>query len=175
MAEAEACVRLPRGRRERAQPDSDRVASVEVDRTAPVVAEATIEIAAEPDIVWATVSDFERWPEWNPDVKAMSVDGPVAEGTTFRWKAGPSSITSTLRCVERPGELGWTGKTLGIEAVHVWRFEPRGGLTVARTIESWAGWLPRLLSGPMRKQLQKGLDAGLPPLKAEAERRAAAL
>lgn len=147
---------------------------MEVDRDAPVVAQASIEIVAEPDVVWSAVADFESWPAWNPDVKTMSLDGPLIEGTTFRWKAGPGTITSTLRCVERPAELGWTGKTLGIDAVHVWRFESAEGKTLATTIESWAGWLPRLLPGPMRKQLQKGLDGGLPHLKAEAERRALA-
>lgn len=147
---------------------------MEIDRHAPVVAEARVEIAAEPEVVWDTVADFERWPEWNPDVRGMSVDGPVAEGTTFRWKAGPGAINSTLRSVERPSRIGWTGRTLGIDAVHVWRFEPRDGHTVATTAESWAGWLPRLLRGPMRRQLQNALDAGLPRLKAESERRAEA-
>jgi len=147
---------------------------VEIDRSAPVLAESRVEIAAGPEVVWDTIADLERWPEWNPDVKAMSVDGPVAEGTTFRWKAGPGTITSTLRSVERPREIGWTGETLGIVAVHVWRFEPGDGHTLASTAESWAGWLPRLVRGPMRKQLQNAVDAGLPHLKAEAERRAAA-
>lgn len=146
---------------------------MEVDRNAPVVAESRITIAAGPDVVWATIADFERWPLWNPEVKSMSLDGPVAEGTTFQWEAGPSTITSTLRCVDPPREIGWTGRTLGIDAVHVWRFEPSDGQTLATTAESWAGWLPRLIRGPMRKQLQTALDAGLTPLKAEAERRAA--
>jgi polyketide cyclase/dehydrase/lipid transport protein len=147
---------------------------MEVDRSAPVVAESKLEIGAEPGVVWDTIADFERWPAWNPDVNSVSLDGPVAEGMTFRWKAGPATITSTLRCVERPGQIGWTGKTLGIAAVHVWRFDADDGHTVASTAESWAGWLPRLLRGRMRKQLQDGLDAGLPHLKIEAERRAAA-
>lgn len=147
---------------------------MEVDRSAPVLAESRIDIAAAPDVVWEVIADFERWSAWNPDVKSMSLAGPVAEGTMFRWKAGPSTITSTLRCLDRPTEIGWTGKTLGINAVHVWRFEASDGQTRASTAESWAGWLPRLLRGPMRKQLQKGLDASLPHLQAEAERRAAA-
>ena len=146
---------------------------MEIDRQAPVVAESTIEIAAQASVVWDTIADFERWPAWNPDVKTMSLDGPLAEGTTFRWKAGPGTISSTLQHVERPRQIGWTGKTLGIDAVHVWRFEDHDGGTLASTAESWAGWLPRLLRGPMGRQLQKSLDAGLPHLRDEAERRAA--
>lgn len=146
---------------------------MEIDRSAPVIAESRIEIAVRPDVVWEVLADFERWPEWNPDVKSMSLEGPVAEGTTFRWRAGPATITSTLRSVQPPREIGWTGKTLGIDALHVWRFDAGDGHTPAFTAESFAGWLPRLLRGPMRKQLQSTLDVGLSRLKAEAERRAA--
>jgi hypothetical protein len=133
----------------------------------------SIEVGAAPEVVWDTVADFERWPRWNPDVKSMSLEGPVAEGTTFRWKAGPGTISSTLMAVERPGEIGWIGETLGTHAVHVWRFEPKDGRTLVMTAESFAGWLPRLLSGPVRKQLQRSLNVGLSGLKAEAERHAA--
>jgi hypothetical protein len=96
----------------------------------------------------------------------------VAAGTGFRWKTGPLSIRSTLRQVERPRLIAWTGDAFGIEAVHVWRFEPRDGGTRVVTEESWAGPLPRLLRGPMENALKKGLDSGMPHLRAEAERRA---
>lgn len=145
---------------------------MDVDRHAPVVAESQIEIAAPRDVVFDAIADFERWPRWNPDVKSMSLDTPLAEGTMFRWKAGAATITSTLRCVERPSQIGWTGETFGIRAVHVWRLEANDGQTRATTVESWTGWLPRLLRGPLRKQLQKALDAGLPRPAIEAKRRA---
>lgn len=145
---------------------------MDVDRHAPVVVESQIDIAAPRDVVFDVIADFERWPAWNAAVQSMSLDGPMAEGTMFRWKAGPGTITSTLRCVERPSQIGWTGKTLGIRAVHVWRLEANDGQTRATTAESWTGWLPRLLPGPLRKQLQKALDDGLPRLEIEAKRRA---
>ena len=85
---------------------------------------------------------------------------------------GPGTITSTLRSVERPTELAWTGKTMGISAVHVWRFETRSGKTLVRTEESWEGALVRLLRGRMGKMLQEDVDASMPLLRAEAERRA---
>ena len=147
---------------------------MQVNESAPVVASGEIEVAAPPEVVWDVVADFDRWPAWNPDVQRLSLHGPVAEGTEFRWRAGPSTIRSTLRTVERPRRIGWTGKTPGLpRAVHLWWFEPKDGHTLARTSESWEGLLPRLLRGPMLKQLQKGIDGGLRHLKAEAERRAA--
>jgi Polyketide cyclase / dehydrase and lipid transport len=120
------------------------------------------------------IADFDAWPDWNPDVKSMSIHGPVAPGTEFEWRSGPLRITSRLERVERPNLIGWTGKALGIAAVHVWHFEAQDGGTLVRTEESWAGPLPRLLRGRMEKALQDSLDRGLSHLKAEAERRAAA-
>ena len=69
--------------------------------------------------------------------------------------------------------LGWTGTSMGMHAVHVWRLEPDGRRTMARTEESWSGALPRLLPGMMRRSLQKTLDSWLSHLKTEAEARTA--
>jgi uncharacterized protein YndB with AHSA1/START domain len=146
---------------------------MQINTNAPAVASSEIWVAAPPELVWDVVADFRRWPEWNSDVKSMSVDGPVAPGTTFRWKAGPGTLTSTVQKIDRPTAIGWTGTTMGIRAVHVWRFEPREHGTVVHTVESWDGLLARLLRGRMQRTLQRSLDDGLARLKVEAERRAA--
>jgi hypothetical protein len=91
----------------------------------------------------------------------------------FRWKAGPSTLTSTLQIVDPPGEIAWTGTTMGIKAVHVFRFQAAGGGTLARSEESWEGLLASLLKSYSRKTLNKEIRGVLAHLKAEAERRAA--
>jgi len=144
---------------------------MEVNRNAPVFGASEIEIAAAADAVWAVLTDFERWPSWNPDVKSMSIHGEVGPGTVFRWKSGPATITSHIEHVERPRLIRWTGRTLGTSAEHVYRLDAQDGNTLVRTEESFDGWLARLLRRQMRKSLQASLDAGLRHLKAEAERR----
>jgi hypothetical protein len=116
-----------------------------VDESAAVVASAEIEIQASADTVWNVITDVERWPEWNPDVKDATLADRPAEGASFRWKAGPGTITSTFRRLESPRLVGWTGRTLGIHAVHVYRLEPRGDATHVRSEESWDGLAARLL------------------------------
>jgi hypothetical protein len=143
---------------------------VDANRQAPVFGASEIEIAAEPDAVWDVLTDFERWTTWNPDVKAMSIEGDVAPGTNFKWKAGPASITSTIQRVERPWLIAWTGKTFGMSAIHVYRLDARDGGTVVHTEESFEGWLARLLRGQMRKTLQNSLDSGLRHLKTRVQR-----
>jgi hypothetical protein len=129
-----------------------------------------IHVDAPPEAVWEVLTDFRRWPEWNPEVKSMSFDGPVEPGSTFRWKAGPASIVSTLEQVDPPRAVRWRGKTLSIKAIHDWRLEPRDGGTHVETEESFSGLLASLLRGSLQKQLDKSLEDGLAALKAEAER-----
>lgn len=112
---------------------------VEINHQAPATAQGEIHIAADPETVWAVISAIDEWPSWNADVKSARLEGPTAPGSVFRWKAGPSSLVSTLQVVERPREIGWTGRTLGIRAVHVFRFELKDGGTLARSEESWQG------------------------------------
>jgi hypothetical protein len=144
-----------------------------INERAPVVGASEIEIGATPEAVWEVLTSFERWPSWNADVKSMSVEGPVASGTVFRWKAGRGTITSTIRRVEPPRLIAWSGKTLGIKAIHFWHLEPRNGSTFVRTEESYEGLVTRLFRGPIQKTLDKALADGLQYLKTEVERRAA--
>jgi uncharacterized protein YndB with AHSA1/START domain len=144
-----------------------------IDEQAPVAGASEIEIAAAPEVVWEVLTEFERWPSWNPDVKSLSMRGPVAEGSEFRWKAGPGTITSTIRRVEPPRMIAWTGRTLGIRAIHFWWLEPPEGTTFVRTEESYDGAVARLFRRSLKRALERGLEDGIRYLKAEAERRSA--
>ena len=144
--------------------------TTQIDPTAPVRASGEIEIDASAEQVWETISDIARWPEWNPDVTAASIEGPLAPGTQFRWKAGPGTIRSTLVEVDSPKVIAWTGKTLGIHAVHVWRIVENGGRVKLRTEESWSGLPVRLLPSAMQKNLAKAIEAGLEATKAASDR-----
>ncbi len=93
----------------------------------------------------------------------------MAVGSTFRWKSGPASLTSTLRAVEPPTEIGWTGTTMTIKAVHVFHLEPRDGGTFVRSEESWEGFVAGILKGYCRKNIDSAISSILTALKQEAE------
>ena len=80
----------------------------------------------------------------------------------------------TLKVVDPPREIAWTGVTMGIHAVHVFHFESSDGGTRARSEESFRGLIPSVFRGYSRKILQRGIDRILALLKAEAERRSSA-
>jgi hypothetical protein len=147
------------------------VINMHINKSAPVTATATIPIVADPELIWDLLADINRWPQWNTDIKSASLPGPVAPDEVFRWRAGPAKLVSTIQTAERPVEIGWTGRTMGMNAVHVWRLEHHGETTIVHTQESWEGLPARLLPRTMRKSLQKTLDAWLGALKNTAEAR----
>jgi len=136
----------------------------------PIVSSAEIEIEAPIEVVWDILAAIERWPTWNPDVRSVRLDGPVAEGTAFSWKAGPGTIKSTIVRLDPPQLMTWTGRTLGIDAVHVWRLDHRDGRTLARTEETYSGLVARIFRRPLQRVLDKTLTDETHHLKAEAER-----
>src|SRR5215217_5061309 len=75
---------------------------MEINRNAPATAQGELQIAADPQTVFAVLSAIDQWPSWNPDIKSVTLQGPVQPGTGFRWKSGPSTLTSTLQVVDPP-------------------------------------------------------------------------
>lgn len=143
-----------------------------INRDAPVVGWSEIEIAATPEVAWNVLTAIGRWPSWNPAVRSIGFEEGLDEGSEFRWKAGPGSITSTIREVDSPRRIVWRGSSFGIKAIHVHTFEPRAGGTFVRTEESYDGLVARLLRRRLQKTLDSTLDDELRHLKAEAEGRA---
>jgi uncharacterized protein YndB with AHSA1/START domain len=143
----------------------------EINESATVIGRRQTEIDAPAEHVWDVLTAVESWPAWNPDVKSVSLEGEIAEGKSFRWKAGPGTITSTVRQIDAPRRIAWTGKTLGINATHVYRLEGRNGKTLVRTEESYEGLVARVLRGSLQKTLDNALEQGLAHLKGEVERR----
>jgi uncharacterized protein YndB with AHSA1/START domain len=146
-----------------------------INPVAPVVGAEETEIAAGRELVWDVLTGIERWPSWNPDVKSVSMDGGLSEGSVFRWKSGSATITSTLEHVQAPRRVAWSGKAFGLSAIHVYALEARDGTTIVRTEESYDGLVARLFRGRLQKTLDHALESGLRHLKVEAERRTAHL
>ncbi|MCB1391248.1 MAG: SRPBCC family protein [Rhodobacteraceae bacterium] len=134
-----------------------------------VHARAEIDITADAAHVWTLLSGIDAWPRWNPAVARAHLEGPLAIGSVFRWKAGGASIVSTLRRVEPLAALGWTGRATGIDAVHHYTLTPTETGVRVVTEETFDGWLVRLMPGAFRRMLDKSLHEGLIALKTAAE------
>jgi uncharacterized membrane protein len=143
---------------------------MQIDANAPIRTRQEITIAAPVEKVWTAQADLERWPEWQPDVSSVTLTGELAVESVFRWKAKGVNITSTLGVVEPNRRIGWTGRSIGMRAVHIWAFEPQGDATRVICEESLSGWIPRLMKIFTPDFLEKSMAASLQTLKDYVER-----
>jgi len=88
---------------------------VSINENALVIGSSEVVIRAEPRTVWQVLTDFERWPDWNPDVSSLALQGRVSVGSTFRWKTGSSTINSTIQEVDEPWRIVGRGKQAASE------------------------------------------------------------
>ena len=144
---------------------------MKINELAPVIASREVEVEASPETIWDIIVAVDSWPDWNSDVKAAFIEGDLAVGTRFSWKAGQLTIRSTVLQMERPHHLVWIVTTTGIKAVHLWQIEKRGEKALVRSEESWEGLLPSILRGTMKRMLSRSIQQTLLYLKREAERR----
>lgn len=140
-----------------------------IDYSAPLFAEKDILISAPLEKVWSEITQIDQWPQWQPDVTSSKLDGTLATGTIFYWKAKGLDITSTIQIFEPMRSIGWTGKSLGMQAIHIWIFEKREDGTYVKTKESLSGWFPRVLKLFDPKFLEKSLQNSLQVLKTHVE------
>ena len=94
----------------------------------------TVEIDASPPAVWATLTDLESFPNWNPFM--LKIDGELRTGARLAVTIQPpghraSTFRPTVLAVEPGRELRWLGRFLipGLfDGEHSFRLEaiPRG-------------------------------------------------
>ena len=132
----------------------------------------TLETGASPERVWRLWSDVSTWPNWNPDVLSVAIQGPFVSGAqgTMTTKAG-GTHDITLRDVDpgRSFELETSPIPLGR-----FHFEcqvqptPAGASTISQSI-TIRGPLGPLYSAMMGPRIAEGFEPILGGLKAAAE------
>lgn len=80
--------------------------------------EVTLSVAAPPEVVWRTIAELERWPEWTPTVTA--IDASNADGLR---------VGDTAKVVQ-PGQRDrlWTVTEVTEGESFVWEATDPGGL-----------------------------------------------
>src|SRR5690625_877555 len=126
-----------------------------INNNAPVVCKNTISIKASPQQVWSLLSDINKWPQWQTDIDNAVLHGTLKPQSNFIWKSSGVKIRSTLHTVHPNKHLGWTGKSVGMYAVHNWCLTKKDDETIVEVKESMEGWLVRIFKKTMTKNLKK--------------------
>jgi uncharacterized protein YndB with AHSA1/START domain len=140
-----------------------------INSNAPVKCSKSILIHTEPQKVWSVLTNINQWSAWQTDISSPQQHGDLREGTTFDWKTGGVWIHSTLHTVEPYQFFGWTGKTLGVFAVHNWILSEKNGSTFVEVQESMEGFLTHLFRRNFQKNLENGMQKWLDLLKKASE------
>jgi uncharacterized protein YndB with AHSA1/START domain len=129
----------------------------------------SVETTASPAAVWRVWSDTATWPQWNPDVQSMTLNGPFAAGTsgTMKTKQGTRQVQLTEVVPGRSFRLettvipltrfafecqvvaGAAGKTTISQGIRVGG--PLGGVVGGMMGPQIANTFPALLQGLARK------------------------
>lgn len=141
-----------------------------INSNAPVSYQSNIIIHADKDKVWEALANINNWPAWHSDIKEAKIQGELSAGTQFKWKSGGMNITSKLHTVRQNEQLGWTGKAMGVYAIHNWTLLEDENGTKIIVEESMEGFMAKLLRKSFNKVLKKGLDTWLEQLKTEVEK-----
>ena len=137
-----------------------------------------IEINASPEDVWAVLTDFSKFPEWNPFMRRAS--GEVKQGERIEVYLQPPDGTGmafkpTLTRVEANRELRWLGHTLvsGVfDGEHIFIIEPLEDDRVRFVQrEKFTGMLASLMLRMIGENTLRGFEAMNKALKARSENR----
>ena len=136
----------------------------------------TTDVDAPADVVFAVLSDVERWPEWTPTVTRVErIDGsslPLAIGSRLRVvqpKVPPADWTVTA--LEGGRGFGMMSRSPGATVVANHWVEPLGDGRRSRVTLSvtFSGWLGQLIARMMRKLNERYLAQEAAGLKRRSE------
>lgn len=136
----------------------------------------SIFIDASPDAVFAVYADVAHWPDWDPDTREASIDGPFVSGARGRLVPGKGFPVPMLFTSVEPGR-GFTvvSRVLFSTMSFEHRLRPEGaGVLVTHGVAfrgPFAWFLRRLVGGRVRH----GLPLTMRRLKSHAEERQRAL
>ena len=135
-----------------------------------------IEIQASTERVWQILTDFKRFPEWNPFIRW--VKGAAKAGARLEVRIQPSGTRGTtfrpvVLKVEQNRELRWLGRLLipGLfDGEHIFCIEDIDDQKVRFTQrEIFAGWLVPLLAHSLDTNTRRGFNEMNQALKVLAE------
>ncbi|WP_430612073.1 SRPBCC family protein [Flavobacterium sp. JP2137] len=133
--------------------------------------ETQIIIAAPPETVWRILTDFQRYPQWNPFIKSLS--GAVAVGNTIKIELPDMTFSPKVLVFDENRELQWRGKLLikGLfDGEHRFVLEalPDGATRFLHS-ETFSGCLVPLFKNKLINDTTKGFEAMNSQLKSIAE------
>jgi short-subunit dehydrogenase/uncharacterized protein YndB with AHSA1/START domain len=104
-------------------------------------------IPASAERVWDLLTDVERWPSWYRACRWVRLESPRGAGgrTSFRWKAHPVELRSTVVAADRPHSFTFVADARGLHAERTFTVNSTAdGQSTVVSHETQVGLLPWL-------------------------------
>lgn len=137
--------------------------------------ETKIHIDAQPATVYSILMDFEKYPEWNPFVIAISGYSMVGEQLSIHLQSGPKQYTFQPKVLinETDREFKWQGKLYfkGLfDGAHYFKLNPAsGGGTEFTHGENFSGLLSGIILRSIGEDTRNNFESMNQALKQRAE------
>jgi len=112
-------------------------------------------IRASAERVWDLLSDVANWPSWYRACRWVQVErtGPGSRPLSFRWKAHPVELRSTVVAADRPHLFAIVADAQGVHAERTFTIRPtpdgRSVIVISdETQVGWLAWVGRLYLAP---------------------------
>ncbi len=129
----------------------------------PIVVHNEIVIPAPADRVWDVLTDVERWPSWYRACRWVRVESRDSAGraASFRWKAHPVRLHSTVMAADRPRSFAIVADARGLHAERAFTIHPTpdGLSSIVVSHETQVGLLPWLARWIIAPRLRAANDA----------------
>src|SRR5262245_40423033 len=136
----------------------------------PIEVRNEIVIRASAERVWDLLADVERWPSWWRACRWVRVESagiPTATGRgvramSFRWRAHPVVLSSTVTAADRPRTFAIDADTRGLHAERTFTIRPTpdGSSSVVVSHETQIGpmaWLGRAFLAPRLRAVNQAM------------------
>lgn len=135
-----------------------------------------ISINATPEKVWSILTDFDKYPNWNPFIKSLTGNVAVGNKITARLEppeANGMTFKPVVLAFEKNKELRWVGHLLfpGLfDGEHKFELnDNRNGTTTFKQSEKFSGILVPLFKKMLDNNTKKGFEEMNKKLKELAE------
>jgi hypothetical protein len=132
-------------------------------------------IQAPPERVWALLTDFAAYPDWNPFIVSLEGKAEWGERLQVRIRTGAGKehlFKPVVLQATAPTRLRWLGR-VGVPGLfdgeHDFELEPEGSGTLLHQRESFQGYLVPLLWRTVGPATRAGFEAMNEALKTRAE------
>ena len=120
----------------------------------------SIQISATPTAVWETLTDFEKYPSWNPFI--TSVEGDFVVGRKVKINAGGMNFKPEVLVFNEAKEIRWIGKFLfkGLfDGEHIFKIiDNKNGSVTFKQEEKFTGILVGLFAKKLDTETKSGFE-----------------